>query len=86
MNDEIESLRKNLGKQLSYSIIDQQFEGEDYQNNNSINDLNRKGILINKNKENSQKQNIKQMNVRQYQVAQQYLSNNKGSSLSPKSK
>lgn len=53
MNDEIESLRKNLGKQLSYSIIDQQFEGEDYQNNNSINDLNRKGILINKNKENS---------------------------------
>ena len=53
MNDEIESLRKNLGKKLSYSIIDQQFEGEDYQNNNSINDLNRKGILINKNKENS---------------------------------
>ena len=59
MNDEIESLRKNVGKQLSYSIVDQQFEGEDHPNN--LNDLNRKGILINKNKENSQK---KQLNIR----------------------
>lgn len=53
MNDEIESLRKNIGKQLSYSIVDQQFEGEDHPNN--INDLNRKGILINKNKDNTYK-------------------------------
>lgn len=58
MNDEIESLRKNIGKQLSYSIVDQQFEGEDHPNN--FNDLNRKGILINKNKDNTYQQNIKQ--------------------------